>query len=652
MSAAAAVRASVTSIADATQHAQSNAATVTSRPAGGTSATERKRQQRERERVAQRQTYFSRTDWSLFLNPRTISQKAGCQPKDLRRLALRELVDNGADAGAEVIIYPEGDGWIVSDDGPGMDPDDVARLFSVNRTLVSSKQLRLPTRGMVGNGLRVVMGAIAAFEGNLTVTTRGRHMRLAVDRETGLTDVTEDTEVPFSDGMTVFISLPGDSFEYGSLATETARLAEFGRAYKGPTSPHWYAARDLRDLMQQAPEETTVADVADWFGIDLPDERFARELDPLAAAQLLSTLRLFVPLVQPARLGEIGEAAYKNTFYHKVNGFTRSATSIPYVCEAWATCRRSEQRGAGSAQVKLLLNRTVSASQLSASSGPQGVRIQGCGLLHASKGKTGHYDITLSVISPYIELATDGKEPALAPFGEGLVAVIEKACAKAHHAMDKPPGSMTIIEAAEQVMPNAYLIASANGTLPANARQIYYAARPRILALTGRKELIDSYFTQNVLPNYVDTHPDAHEWDVVFDDRGRFIEPHTGRSVGLGTVSVREYLGERAAPPSPASIAPGLMATTTGPENRYRDVLFVEKEGFNALLAHALIAERFDIAITSPRECPIRHCGGCWTGWFRAEWSASLCSMTSMRPASPSSARSAPTAGATRSPTM
>jgi hypothetical protein len=107
-------------------------------------------------------------------------------------------------------------------------------------------------------------------------------MQLAVDRDTGLTDVTEDTEVPFSDGVTVFISLPGDSFGYESLAIETARLAEFGRAYKGPTSPHWYAARDLRDLMQQAPEETTVADVADWFGIDLPDERFARELDPPA----------------------------------------------------------------------------------------------------------------------------------------------------------------------------------------------------------------------------------------------------------------------------------------------------------------------------------------------------------------------------------
>ena len=40
---------------------------------------------------------------------------------------------------------------------------------------------------------------------------------------------------------------------------------------------------------------------------------------------------------------------------------------------------------------------------------------------------------------------------------------------------------------------------------------------------------------------------------------------------------------------------------TTGPENRYSAVLFVEKEGFNALLAQARIAERFDIAIMSTK---------------------------------------------------
>jgi hypothetical protein len=43
-------------------------------------------------------------------------------------------------------------------------------------------------------------------------------------------------------------------------------------------------------------------------------------------------------------------------------------------------------------------------------------------------------------------------------------------------------------------MPTAYLKASANGTLPANARQIMYVARPYIQQKTGQ-QLGDKYFT-------------------------------------------------------------------------------------------------------------------------------------------------------------
>ena len=161
---------------------------------------------------------------------------------------------------------------------------------------------------------------------------------------------------------------------------------------------------------------------------------------------------------------------------------------------------------------------------------------------------------------------------------------------------------MKIKEAAWQVMPEAYLDASTNGTLPANARQIMYAARPDILELTGRTTLDDHYFTQTLLPDYIEEHPETTaDWDVVFDDRGSFIEPHTGRVVPLGTVEVRQYLGERLAPETPATLDSGSLAPTTGPTNRYRTVLFVEKEGFSALLAHALIAERFDVAIMSTK---------------------------------------------------
>jgi hypothetical protein len=40
---------------------------------------------------------------------------------------------------------------------------------------------------------------------------------------------------------------------------------------------------------------------------------------------------------------------------------------------------------------------------------------------------------------------------------------------------------------------------------------------------------------------------------------------------------------------------------TIGPINRYHRILFIEKEGFSALLARAQIAERFDIAIMSTK---------------------------------------------------
>ena len=220
-----------------------------------------------------------------------------------------------------------------------------------------------------------------------------------------------------------------------------------------------------------------------------------------------------------------------------------------------------------------------------------------------AKGKTGHYTIVLSIITPHVELASMGKEPALSPFSEGIAAAIEKACALAHNAMGKPEGSMKITDAAEQVMVEAYRIVSDNGRLPANARQLFYVCRPLLMNLTGRmaEEVRAAYFTQQILPDYIDAHRDSYKWDITYDDRGHFAEPHTGRIVGLGTVAVREYLGERVAPPVQASINPGLMAVTVGPKNRYEDVLFVEKEGFNSLIAHAQIAERFDLAITSSK---------------------------------------------------
>jgi len=74
---------------------------------------------------------FERADWTLFRSISTLPQKAGVPAKFLRRLVLKELTDNSLDAGGEVEVGGLDDGgYYVQDDGPGIDPDEIATLFA------------------------------------------------------------------------------------------------------------------------------------------------------------------------------------------------------------------------------------------------------------------------------------------------------------------------------------------------------------------------------------------------------------------------------------------------------------------------------------------------------------------------------------------
>ena len=124
----------------------------------------------------------------------------------------------------------------------------------------------------------------------------------------------------------------------------------------------------------------------------------------------------------------------------------------------------------------------------------------------------------------------------------------------------------TIREAAWVAMKNAYMKASDNGRLPTRPRQIMYAARPEILELTGKDTLDDRYFTQDLLPDYVAMNPEeCRDWDIVWDARGHFTEPHTGHGIALGTLEVREYLGLRAKVTEVVTVDPGILFPTHGP---------------------------------------------------------------------------------------
>jgi hypothetical protein len=113
--------------------------------------------------------------------------------------------------------------------------------------------------------------------------------------------------------------------------------------------------------------------------------------------------------------------------------------------------------------------------------------------------------------------------------------------------------------------------------------------------------LESNYFAQTLLPDYMEEND--VDWDVVYDARGHFTEPHDQgeKSFGIGTLEVRNYL---AGFHDPSIVDAGFSQSkveTNGPSGTFGAVLFIEKEGFAPLLKAARIAEKFDLAIMSTK---------------------------------------------------
>ncbi|PWE55452.1 hypothetical protein DEM27_15470 [Metarhizobium album] len=572
-------------------------------------ARERKRRERARKKQAA-EIQFVRTDASLYLHPDRLSQKAGAPKHLLRRMALKELADNGLDAAPTVTLTTiDDDTFVIQDDGPGIDPAKVAMMFSVTRPMMSSKLVRRPTRGMVGNGNRVVAGAAFASGGFLVVESRGARQELSFDRTTGETVVTARTASELNNGTRITIkfgpALPRDpaATMWGDIAIRLAGAA----AKPMLTHPDWYSDLAFAELIDAA--RGTAQDLASLFGVDLrhaadkgveqgQPEGGQRDIDPDGPASgltldLLKKLAPAMPKLIPIPEDTFG-GAYK---VERIDARVAGAT-VPAIVQVWSF--EQKNRGTGNS-VLLLVNRTPAVAHVSVHVGGSSY-ISGCGMGYISIGTVpkGDYDITIAITTPSIALISDGKTPDLFPFKAGLAESVGSSLRRSHRPKSR---GVSIKDAAFEIMEEAYLKASANGTLPANARQVMYAARGYILERTGNGKLNDAYFTQNLLPAFLDENPHlTADWDVVYDARGHMVEPHTDHSLPLGTLQVRQYLQRKSRNESAGLIATSAgFHSTAGPGDRYGAALFIEKEGFEPLLRAARIAERFDLAIMSTK---------------------------------------------------
>jgi DNA topoisomerase VI subunit B len=428
---------------------------------------------------------------------------------------------------------------------------------------------------------------------------------------------------------------------------------------RDPTSAHWYTQERFEELIASYVATGKPCNVRDFLAQFRGLKRTATRMEVLAHAGLTRGLKLeeladrqrgtferdtlcrLITAMQdastpppPEALGVLG----KNHFLLNLPGDDRSfryarrmgvsELGLPYVVEAAARMTDNEllQGLHVGLNWSVPLSNPLQDSRFNLADGSSTFGLEG--LLHHQRvdAVVDPLALILHIAMPRFDFLDRGKgsvelSPLVAQAVAETIGSVVKEWAAIKRSRDRQhaqqarrqeellrrgrPIEITVKEAAFSVMANAYQKASGGGTLPAHARQIMYAARGKILEITGRQALDDDYFTQTLLPEYMREHSDETAgWDVVYDDRGHLIEPHTGYRIGIGTIAVREYLREAAKNSGLPNLAlPDLsfQFPTTGPRHRYGGILFVEKEGFFPLLERVRIAERYDLAIISSK---------------------------------------------------
>jgi hypothetical protein len=157
-------------------------------------------------------------------------------------------------------------------------------------------------------------------------------------------------------------------------------------------------------------------------------------------------------------------------------------------------------------------------------------------------------------------------------------------------------------EVADEILPAAYNHASGGGAYTVSKRQLFYACRDDFLRQTDRP-LEYNYFAGTLLVQYLNRHPETAAWKITADPRGTLTIPNARQPVRVpvGTIQIDNHLRQEAATIDPLKLElelpPQWPSLAAG--QRYRAVLYIEKEGFEPLLQEARIAERFDLAVMS-----------------------------------------------------
>jgi DNA topoisomerase 6 subunit A-like protein/histidine kinase/DNA gyrase B/HSP90-like ATPase len=332
------------------------------------------------------------------------------------------------------------------------------------------------------------------------------------------------------------------------------------------------------------------------------------EDDPDAVATMLATMKTEARQPKPAALGRVLEDHYRGCFEDWFGikddqfWYRRKETvldGVPWVVEIAIAATRTEGRAVWAVNYSPTFDDPISRAQLVT---PDVTARGAASFLQAADAYPGAANAyaraaVVHILTPAPDFLDKGKSGLTVPaaVAEMCAAALESATkvlrtdakrrqrdaraqANREGQRQRPTEQITLLDAVFSVMTAAADAARGGqpgdpGTLPFSVRTMYYKLRPLLQQMTAR-ELKYSYFTQNLVPRFQREHGTIA--DLYYEPRGELHEPHTGKSVPLGTREVQMY-------------AP--------PEWTYDKVLYVEKTGLWPVLKSAKLAERYDMAI-------------------------------------------------------
>ncbi|MET0596481.1 MAG: ATP-binding protein [Mesorhizobium sp.] len=421
-----------------------------------------------------------RAPWRDFLAIHTLARRAGCSVGTLAIAAVKEVIDNALDASPQGIEVTIGDRTVtVRDFGPGLAETKILELFSVRRDALSSKRWRQARRGALGNGLRVVMGAMhcSGAGGDLTVESRGAGLALGTMAD-GSTRVIGRFDSDVGEGTSVSLTIGQDlEFDRDRIETYAAlSKAAMGVAFGGSKAvPQWFDRATIIELARDVETSTSVMEFARQF--DLTAEAMAAI--KMAAARTTTSQLLdsglfgdstrlddVVDLIlkggkePPRELKRMGRAARGGAYSFFEGLCELGDAQMPVLIEVWTEgCPVRDRRTSGSVVVDtIFVNRTPALILRRASGlvevpgfnfrlGVENTCIEVPAQMSGLKGPCS-FAIDIAITAAELPLISEGKAVDLSVFAEAIGDTIAPTLKRAY-----VPPLMTLAETAEPTLP-------------------------------------------------------------------------------------------------------------------------------------------------------------------------------------------------------